>query len=131
MNTFTDLFVVLELADSDLRQVISSSMSIQPDSLVVQTIVYNILVGLKFLHSAGVLHRDIKTANILLNEDCSIKICDFGLSRTIEVSEPEGSHHSEEDEKQNNPLCGEPEEEEKSQEVKLLNLKKQHSKVGG
>lgn len=35
------------------------------------------------MHSAKILHRDIKPANILLNEDCSIKICDFGLSRSI------------------------------------------------
>jgi mitogen-activated protein kinase 1/3 len=44
---------------------------------------YNLLVGVKYLHMAGVLHRDLKPANILLKEDCSIKICDFGLSRTI------------------------------------------------
>jgi serine/threonine protein kinase len=35
------------------------------------------------MHSAKVIHRDIKPANILINEDCSIKICDFGLSRSI------------------------------------------------
>jgi mitogen-activated protein kinase 1/3 len=44
---------------------------------------YNLLCGIKYLHSAKILHRDIKPANILLNEDCSIKICDFGLSRSI------------------------------------------------
>ena len=35
------------------------------------------------MHSAKVIHRDIKPANILINEDCTIKICDFGLSRSI------------------------------------------------
>jgi mitogen-activated protein kinase 1/3 len=35
------------------------------------------------LHSARIIHRDIKPANILINEDCSIKLCDFGLSRSI------------------------------------------------
>jgi mitogen-activated protein kinase 1/3 len=38
----------------------------------------------KYLHSANVLHRDLKPANILVNEDCSVKICDFGLARSIE-----------------------------------------------
>ena len=38
------------------------------------------------MHSANVLHRDLKPANILLDEDCNIKICDFGLSRTLPTS---------------------------------------------
>ena len=35
------------------------------------------------MHSANILHRDLKPANILLNEDCSVFICDFGLSRSL------------------------------------------------
>lgn len=46
-------------------------------------IIYNLLCGVKYMHSAKVIHRDIKPANILINEDCSIKICDFGLSRSM------------------------------------------------
>lgn len=38
----------------------------------------------KYIHSANVIHRDLKPANILVNEDCDIKICDFGMSRTPE-----------------------------------------------
>jgi mitogen-activated protein kinase 1/3 len=51
--------------------------------LHVQTILYNLLCALKYMHSAKVLHRDIKPANILINEDCSIKVCDFGLARAV------------------------------------------------
>ena len=46
-------------------------------------IIYNLLCGVKYMHSAKVIHRDIKPANILINEDCTIKICDFGLSRSL------------------------------------------------
>lgn len=36
------------------------------------------------MHSAGVIHRDIKPANILINKNCDLKICDFGLARSLD-----------------------------------------------
>ena len=44
---------------------------------------FNLLCGLKFIHSAGIMHRDIKPANLLIMHDCTVKICDFGLSRQL------------------------------------------------
>jgi mitogen-activated protein kinase 1/3 len=49
----------------------------------IQTFLYQMLVGVKYIHSAHCIHRDLKPANILLNEDCSLKICDFGLARIV------------------------------------------------
>lgn len=49
-------------------------------------IIYNSLCALKFLHSSNVIHRDIKPANILVNQDCQVLICDFGLARTLPES---------------------------------------------
>jgi serine/threonine protein kinase len=48
----------------------------------LQYFLYQILRGLKFIHSASVLHRDLKPSNLLLNANCDLKICDFGLART-------------------------------------------------
>lgn len=47
----------------------------------VQYFLYQILRGLKYIHSANVLHRDLKPSNLLLNANCDLKICDFGLAR--------------------------------------------------
>ncbi|KVI12018.1 Protein kinase, ATP binding site-containing protein [Cynara cardunculus var. scolymus] len=41
-----------------------------------------LLRGLKYIHSANVIHRDLKPSNLLLNANCDLKICDFGLART-------------------------------------------------
>ncbi|RRT52904.1 hypothetical protein B296_00050185, partial [Ensete ventricosum] len=47
-----------------------------------QYFLYQILRGLKYVHSANVLHRDLKPSNLFLNENCDLKLGDFGLART-------------------------------------------------
>ena len=81
MENFETLYVVLELAESDLKKVIKSAIHLQLKH--IQLVIYNLICAVKYLHSANVLHRDLKPANILVNEDCSVKICDFGLARSI------------------------------------------------
>jgi mitogen-activated protein kinase 1/3/mitogen-activated protein kinase 6 len=40
-----------------------------------------VLRGLKYLHTSNVVHRDMKPRNLLVNSNCDLKICDFGLAR--------------------------------------------------
>ena len=79
-RSFEDVYIVYELMDTDLHQIIRSSQPLSDDH--VQYFVYQLLRGLKYIHSAGVLHRDLKPSNLLLNSNCDLKICDFGLART-------------------------------------------------
>ncbi|KAL5764196.1 hypothetical protein ACOSP7_016549 [Xanthoceras sorbifolium] len=79
-NRFNDVYIVYELLDTDLHQIIRSSQALTDDHC--QYFLYQLLRGLKYIHSANVLHRDLKPSNLLLNANCDLKICDFGLART-------------------------------------------------
>ncbi|CAL5442400.1 unnamed protein product [Camellia sinensis] len=76
---FKDIYVVFELMESDLHQVIKANDDLTPEHY--QFFLYQLLRGLKFIHTANVFHRDLKPKNILANADCKLKICDFGLAR--------------------------------------------------
>lgn len=80
--TFTDVYIVSPLMETDLHRIIYSRQDLTDDH--VQYFVYQILRGLKYMHSANVIHRDLKPSNILLNSNCDLKICDFGLARGLE-----------------------------------------------
>ncbi|XP_062081965.1 mitogen-activated protein kinase homolog NTF6-like [Humulus lupulus] len=77
---FNDVYIVYELMDTDLHQITRSSQALTDDHC--QYFLYQLLRGLKYIHSANVLHRDLKPSNLLLNANCDLKICDFGLART-------------------------------------------------
>lgn len=48
---------------------------------------------MKYVHSAAVIHRDLKPGNLLVNSDCELKICDFGLSRGFDFAPDEQVGH--------------------------------------
>jgi serine/threonine protein kinase len=75
------LFLVLDLMDADLRKAIRNSELLDDH---IQYIMYQIFLGLQYLHSGSVVHRDIKPNNILVNEECKVVLCDFGFAREAE-----------------------------------------------
>ena len=68
--------------ETDLHRIIYSRQELTDDH--IQYFIYQILCSLKYMHSANVLHRDLKPANVLLNSNCDLKICDFGLARGVD-----------------------------------------------
>jgi len=92
---FHDVYITTDLMETDLHRIIYSKQSLSIDH--VQYFVYQILRALKYIHSANVIHRDLKPSNLLVNSNCDLKICDFGLARGImsdddmEASRVEGS----------------------------------------
>ncbi|OHT07270.1 Mitogen-activated protein kinase MMK1 [Tritrichomonas foetus] len=78
-SKFNTLIVVLDLMDTDLHQIIYSKQKLSMDHR--RYFMYQILRGLKYVHSANILHRDLKPSNLLVNSNCDLKICDFGLAR--------------------------------------------------
>ena len=71
----------MEWVESDLGQLFRYKINFTEKHLL--KIVYNSLCSLNFMHAANVMHRDLKSANILITAECDVKICDFGLSRSL------------------------------------------------
>ena len=67
--------------ETDLYRIIYSKQSLSLDH--IQYFIYQVLRAVKFIHSANVLHRDLKPSNLLVNSNCDLKVCDFGLARGI------------------------------------------------
>jgi len=81
-DEFEDIYIVQDLMETDLHRIIYSRQTLTLEH--IQYFLYQILRGLKYIHSCNVIHRDLKPSNLLLNSNCDLKICDFGLARTIE-----------------------------------------------
>jgi len=69
----------MDIMETDLKQVLRSGQKLTDAH--IQFFVYQALRGLRVIHSAGVIHRDITPANILVNTNCDLKLCDFGLAK--------------------------------------------------
>jgi|EP00505_MAST-04D_sp_SCG-Rhode-Island_P004868 serine/threonine protein kinase len=78
---FKDVYIVCELMECDLDRIVSSSQPLTDAH--AQYFCYQILRGLLYIHSANVLHRDLKPSNLLVNSNCDLSICDFGLARGV------------------------------------------------
>jgi serine/threonine protein kinase len=77
------IFLVMDYMPMTLYQRLNDSGEKPLTKDDVKILLYNLLRSLSFIHSAGVMHRDIKPCNILVDEELNVKICDFGFSRGV------------------------------------------------
>ncbi|XP_034382236.1 mitogen-activated protein kinase 11-like isoform X2 [Cyclopterus lumpus] len=78
LEDFNELYLVTNLMGADLNNIVKFQRLSDEH---VQFLIYQLLRGLKYIHSAGLIHRDLKPSNVAVNEDCELRILDFGLAR--------------------------------------------------
>jgi len=75
-----DIYLAFDYMETDLHAVIRANI-LEP--VHKQFIVYQTLKALLYFHSGDLVHRDLKPSNLLLNEECLLKVADFGLARSL------------------------------------------------
>ncbi|NXA12793.1 MK15 kinase, partial [Sapayoa aenigma] len=76
-----DIYLIFESMETDLHAVIKKGSLLK--DIHKCYILYQLLKATKFIHSGNVIHRDQKPSNILLDAECCVKLCDFGLARSL------------------------------------------------
>ncbi|NXB93586.1 MK15 kinase, partial [Vidua chalybeata] len=85
-----DIYLIFESMETDLHAVIKKGNLLK--DIHKCYILYQLLKATKFIHSGNVIHRDQKPSNVLLDAQCSVKLCDFGLARSLcQRGEPQPS----------------------------------------
>eukprot|EP01135_Chromosphaera_perkinsii_P011098 Nk52_evm7s2340 gene=Nk52_evmTU7s2340 len=79
-NNDSDIYLVFEYMDTDLHNVIRARIL---QGIHQKWIMYQILLCIRYMHSGKVIHRDLKPSNVLLDENCQVKVADFGLARSL------------------------------------------------
>lgn len=81
------MFIIMEFVEGgDLLGALTKHPQVFEESLI-RAMMYHISCGLAHAHAAGVLHRDLKPENILLKSNMVPKIADFGLARTVGITD--------------------------------------------
>ncbi|KAI7741415.1 hypothetical protein M8C21_000875 [Ambrosia artemisiifolia] len=83
----SNIYLVFEYMEHDLAGLVSSP-NIRFNDSQIKCYIRQLLKGVEHFHSRGILHRDIKTSNILVNNEGQLKIADFGLANFVSNRQP-------------------------------------------
>jgi serine/threonine protein kinase len=78
-DSYEDIYLVSDLMESDLGSIIKSNPGFSEEH--IQFFLYQILRAVLYIHSAKIIHCDIRPRNCLVNANCDLKLSDFGQSR--------------------------------------------------
>lgn len=81
-----NIYLVFDYLPLDLYGILKKKFTLRPPT--IKSIFHQILKGVSYLHLKGVMHRDIKSANVLVTKDGVVKIADFGLARNFNKNVP-------------------------------------------
>lgn len=81
LEKFQTFYMVMPFVAQDLGHIMKKK---RLTDRIITYLFYQLLRGLKYIHSGGIIHRDLKPGNLAVNENCELKILDFGLARHAE-----------------------------------------------
>ena len=80
-----NLYLVFEYVEKNLLELLQETPNgISPPK--IKYLIYQLIKAIKYLHSKNIIHRDIKTENLLINPDLKLKLCDFGFAREVKLN---------------------------------------------
>lgn len=100
----TDIYIVQEKYGIDLATIIHGKDNCILTEEHIRVITYNLICAIKYIHSGTIVHRDIKPSNILIDSNGGVKLCDYGLARTI--AQPSADMSSAKEETPKTPRIG-------------------------
>ena len=84
-SSLDKIYVVMEYMEHELKDLMDN-INYKFKQSEIKSLVKQLLLGLDYLHSRFIMHRDLKTSNLLYNNKGILKICDFGLARKFYTS---------------------------------------------
>nr|CDP91429.1 BMA-PMK-3, isoform b [Brugia malayi] len=90
LSTLSIVYIVTEYAGNSLYEILKRERETGLRILTPEHhkfIIYQLLRALKYIHSANVMHRDLKPGNLALTDECDLSVLDFGLARSLNADD--------------------------------------------